>query len=782
MKTAVSRFWSRGTSLLAPAFLPLVVYACSSSGEGEYTPPPIDLPDGAKDGAPTDTGTAPDVTTTPDTGTSIDAGPVACNVSFSYKPPAGKVVGSVAVAGEWQSFARPGVPLVGPDANGTYTAAVTLPPGTTGLVGYKLIIDGNYDFDPAQPLRKFVGGVENSAIELGNCAAGSLTLVQKTATRPSANTGTFGATVKFTGSRPLDPASVKVTLKKDATSVTSPTATVNAGAQTLTFQTSGLSDGKYTALVEAKGTDGTPAEPLRLVFWVEPETFDWRDAIIYMTMTDRFANGDPSNDQAPPANVDSRTVYKGGDLTGVKNAIASGYLDQIGVRAIWLSPFNTNPAGAFAASDGVHSATGYHGYWPVKAREVDPRLGGAAALKAVIKEAHAHGIRILMDFVVNHVHEDHEYFKAHPDWFRTGCVCGTNNCDWTDKRLECLFTPYLPDVNWTVPEVSKQFADDAVWWVDEFDLDGFRLDAVKHVEDLAVRNLSARLRKTFEPAGTRLFLTGETAMGWNDCGNCNKSQYDTISHYIGPFGLDGQMDFVLYHAVPYRSFAYGDTGFIHADYWESQSNLQYPAGSIMTPFIGSQDSSRFSSLATYRNNGGNFDRGIAGNQWSNIAGPSNADALGRERVALAWVLSLPGAPLLYYGDEYGEFGGADPNNRALWRGQGTLNADEQKNLAFTKLVGSARRELPALRRGDYRSVYATEDQLVFARQILGGPSALVALNRSTSPSATTATLPNSLGIANGTVLRDRLGGPSVTVQNGRITLTIPAQGAAILAP
>ena len=91
-----------------------------------------------------------------------------------------------------------------------------------------------------------------------------------------------------------------------------------------------------------------------------------------------------------------------------------------------------------------------------------------------------------------------------------------------------------------MPEASEQFDDDAVWWLDTFDLDGFRVDAVKHVEDAAVMNSRRAVRDEFEAAGTRVFMTGETAMGWSDCGcACNQWQYDTISHYVGPTGSTG---------------------------------------------------------------------------------------------------------------------------------------------------------------------------------------------------------------------------------------------------
>src|SRR5262249_55217026 len=163
-----------------------------------------------------------------------------------------------------------------------------------------------------------------------------------------------------------------------------------------------------------------------------------------------------------------------GDFAGVTQKIADGTLDQVGARVLWLSPFYTNPSDAWPASDNVHYTTGYHGYWPIKAREVDPRWGGESALHALATEAHAHGIRVTMDAVVQHVHQEHEYLAAHPDWFNTkGCICGTNNCDWTVHRLDCLFTSYLPNIDWTSTAGTAQWAADAIWWLDTFDLDGF---------------------------------------------------------------------------------------------------------------------------------------------------------------------------------------------------------------------------------------------------------------------------------------------------------------------
>jgi glycosidase len=383
-----------------------------------------------------------------------------------------------------------------------------------------------------------------------------------------------------------------------------------------------------------------------------------------------------------------------------------------------------------------------------------------------------------MDTVVQHVHQEHEYLSTHPEWFNTtGCICGTNNCDWTVHRLDCLFTSYLPNIDWTNPDGVAQWQADAVWWVDTFDLDGFRMDAVKQVPDIAVINLSAAVRGEFEASGTKLYMVGETAMGWVDNTlSDNLSQYQLINEYIDD-GLDGQFDFVLYYATPLNVFANQSYGLDHADYWTQASGWEYPQGSLMSPFLGSEDTARFISIASYRGQTAALDPSIPYNQWSNIAGPPpDSETYG--------LLGQPGVPLVFYGDEYGQYGGVDPNNRMDWRtGSANLNADEQATLAFTQKLGQARRALVAMRRGAYVPVYNTgADVIVFARQDAAGDVALEAISRLDTPTSITAALPASLGMAEGTVLHDHMGGPDVPVSGGTITVSLGAQSAAILAP
>lgn len=784
---------------LAPALL--LLGACST---GVPTTSDTDATTGTTHGSgsfpgtepsPTTTGTAT-TTTDPTTGTELTTddptggGELTCPTRFRFDPPPGAA--EPRVAGEWHGFDLPSATwLQGPDPSGMYEATVDLSPG---LHAYKIVYDQGgapqWVLDPGQGRRKYVDGAENSAVLVPDCRLPGLDVESSLTARPAPDAGTYDAVLRYQdgiGGAGPDPAATTAILRTGAQQrpLTPAELTVDERTGDLTLALTGLPDGKHRVVLTVAAADGHVSAPILLPFWIEAEPFQWDDALVYMVLTDRFRDGDPNNSPGPTPMSDPRGDWGGGDLDGLRLAIADGTLDKLGVRAIWLTPFQTGPEAAFIAADGVHHVTGYHGYWPIAARQVDPRLGGEAALSNMVDEAHRHGIRILQDYVINHVHEQHEYVQAHPEWFRTGCVCGTDGCDWTDKALECMFAGYLPDIDHSVPEANAQFVADATWWLDEFDLDGLRVDAVKHVEEAATRNLAAAVREGFERAGTRYFLMGETAMGWSDCADpCNDDNYNTIARYIGPFGLDGQFDFVLYHGVANRTFAWDDAGMLHADYWVQHGLGKWPEGAVMTPYIGSHDTPRFVTHADYRGQDPEHDRGVANNQWNDTAvAPADPEPYRRARLAFTWLLGLPGAPLLYYGDEYGQWGGADPNNRLMWRPDADLGPDEAATLALVRALGTARQQLAPLRRGAYVPLHATEDTLVFGRKLGDGDAAIVALTRAGAPQMVTIDAGPALGFPAGATLTDHLGGAQATVTAlGKLSFTIPASGSMIFAP
>lgn len=718
----------------------VLVVACAPAGPSGADPDagPND-PDGA-------------VTPDPDGGTTEQA-ERSCETVFRYRQPAG----SVQLAGEWDWESRIDLTL---SAGGDWLAGLELPEGTHA---YKLIVDNEWILDPEAGYRTYSDGVENSAVIVGDCTEPLLEPVDVNVTEDSADVELR----VLRGNGGPEVTAIAAEVVHDFTR-TPAEATLAGG--TVTVELDGLEPGKYTVEVTAMDAGGGTSELVRLPFWVEDRAFDWRSPI-YMVMIDRFRNGNPGNDPEPTSASPSAD-WHGGDLAGITAAIEEGYFEALGIEVLWLSPFQTNPEIAYA--EGEHAVSAYHGYWPTRARELDPRYGTEAELEALVKAAHDRGIRVLMDFVINHVHEDHEYFASNPDWFRTGCECGTDNCGWTERRLDCLFREYMPDVNWQNRAAADAMVDDALWWLTRFDLDGLRVDAVKHVEDAAVANLATRIHRELEQAGTEYFLLGETAMGWvGHTVEANQNEYDTISRYIGHYGLNGQFDFVLYHAVSYNVFAYDTYGLLHADFWAKTSLEQYPDEAIMTPYVGSHDSQRFITLASQDPN--------AYHKWpeQGLPGPPTAEAFGRARVAFTWVLTQPGAPLLYYGDEYGEYGGSDPDNRHMWRPAAQRNASESALFDVIQRVGAARAGSAALRLGEYTTLLGEEGVLAYARHT-ADDVAIVVLNHTADPQ--TRSIDVSALAAVPASFTDRITDTAIPVTGGAVELTLPPRSSAVLTP
>lgn len=719
-----------------------------------------------------------------------------CPVTVRYVP--AKSVRSVAIAGEWNGWSTSAQTLSGPDGSGAYTISISLPPG---VYGYKLVEDGaSWVLDAQNAYRKYVDGTENSGLRVANCFVPKLSVEPGSLqiTRTSAGHGEVIAKLKVQSPyHAMTPGVCQIQSqirKPDSLvpgslpSLSSLELKIAPDRQSAELHLRDLADGKYlVSLTPSAG--GKNGESLLLPLWIEPEPFRFSDTPLYMAMTDRFVDGDGIN-PGQIGGVLPEANFRGGDLMGVTQQIEAGYFDKLGVKALWLSPFAMQPATAHLDQSGKYRVAAYHGYWPTLARKVDDRIGGDDALQKLVQAAHRHGIRVLMDAVLNHVHEQHEYFQdpQKRSWFRTGCICGSPGCDWTEKRLSCLFASYMPDIDWTVTDASEQFISDTLWWLEHFNLDGLRVDAVKHVEDAAIFNLTARVRERFEQAGTRYYLLGETAMGWREGDVAtNQSEYDTIKRYMGPNGLDGQFDFVWYHSSAYRVFAYDEKRFLHLDYWTHASLDQFK-GSTMVNYLGSHDTSRFATMCTYRDPtpGSAFDRNIANNKWDKLPqAPLDDEPYDRQWLGALALFTMPGMPLLYYGDEYGEFGGGDPDNRHRLRIDAQLSPKEKKQLERMTRLLSARQSLRGLRRGKLLTVLLTEDVYAYGRPDDDAKqSALVVLSRLSYPTSTQVPIPSELGFAPGSTLKDQLSGQTYTAPapGGRLSVSVPARGGVILSP
>jgi glycosidase len=648
----------------------------------------------------------------------------------------------VRVIGSWDGWKTPGV-AADPAQAGWAMALLTLP---AGEYGYQIVVNGAPRADPFQPLTTFHGEQEVSLLVANDCAVPALRIDAAQADATGALT-LSGAFLARDGGPMLAPATVRVTIDDHPSSAAHVSATPATGAFTVTA--SGLAPGKHAVGVEAADAAGHAAPAARASVWVKPAAETWADGVLYQIVIDRF-RGDGGDALSPPATPGTRA---GGTLAGVTAEIERGTFEALGVSALWLSPVYTNPDAFRTGRDG-HPSQGYHGYWPVAEREVDPHLGGEAALDALMASAHAHGLRVLFDLVPNHVYETNPRYTAHEhdglfDDAPGHCVCGDPGCDWGAHILSCWFTPYLPDVRWQSDRSMHLGMEDALFWMRRFDADGVRIDAVPMMPRAATRRIVRAMRDSVAPRA--LFSVGEVFTG------PGLSGIDTIKFFLGPDGLDSAFDFPLMWSL--RDTIAGDrAGFdgVESTLAATEDALR-GSGAVLARMLGNHDTSRFASESN--GDGGN-------DAWAHPPPqPTSPAVYAKQRMALALTFTLPGMPVIYYGDEVALGGASDPDSRRVMPAPGALSADQQETLAFTRRLGALRRCLPALRTGARVPIWADADTYAFARvpeDSQGGDPAVVLFSKAAG--ATSVTLPGGVVPAGAYV--DALTGAAVTLAGG----------------
>lgn len=672
-----------------------------------------------------------------------------CRTTLTWNGPAVHVY----AAGDWNGFSATASPLSGPDPDGVFSTTLDLAPGD---YAYKFVVDGTYVLDPAQPFTMWEGGVENSRLAVPDCGQPRLDPFDVAVVSSS---GTFGVNVAFVAGSSGAPAAAPPSVTLDGMPWN---ASWDDATRVLAMHDGGLAAGKHQLVVQATDTTGRAADDLVVPFWIDAgKTFDWHDAVTYFAFTDRFRNGDPGND-APEAGVQTPANYQGGDWKGVQDAIDEGYFDDLGVNVLWLSPQVDNPPGGFPGTDGRQYA-GYHGYWPAQPRAAEEHFGGMSALKAAVDAAHAHGIRVLLDAVLNHVHQDHPYWQQHmgPPWFHDQYVCGY------DQPINCWFAAYLPDLDYQDLDVVKTMESDMEWWVRETNADGFRVDAVKHFEHVVERTLRGRLAADYDRGGSHFYMVGETFVGrWADGGQA------TVAPYVNARELDGQFDFPLYWEIV-RTIGRHEGSLGDLDAVLEQEQSYYGPQAIMGTFLGNHDVPRFLSHA----NGDIADLYGTGAQeqgWTSPPGqPMAAAPYQRLRQGFTLLFAMPGMPTIYYGDELGLAGAGDPDNRRFmpWTG---WNAEQQATRDLVKLLAATRHAHAELERGTVKQVWLEPDLLVLERTWLGR-RAYVAINRGTADRVVNTVVHAD----DGTSFRDVVGGDAESVSGGHLTFRIPANGSAL---
>ncbi|VAX24121.1 Neopullulanase [hydrothermal vent metagenome] len=652
---------------------------------------------------------------------------------FHYKPD--KEYKKLTLFGSFNGWNRTEIPLTDENHDGIFETEVALVPGT---YQYKFYGDGIEIVDPENPNKVPNGfGDFNSVITIEEDTTNKVFLHQLSYEMTSAEAvysfyyQTNRRDVSITNEdliALLDNQKIDLGMISAAENIIKIILPLSDLENKRTLRVAVTKNGKNSNMQHLILYDGIPAN--------NRSGFDWHDGIIYSLMIDRFYDGDSSlNKKIIHDSLSDKANYMGGDLQGIISKLNEGYFDSLGVNTIWISPVYDNPNIAFREYPKPHRwFSGYHGYWPISSTRVEEKFGTLDDVKQIVKIAHEHNIKILLDFVSNHVHIDHPYYKEHRDWFGSLYLPdGRKNIRFYDEfRLTTWFEPYLPSFDYLgSKEALDTMISNAVWWLNITNADGFRHDAVKHVPNKFWRGLTRKLKREIEiPQNKPIYQVGETF-----------GSYSLISSYVNNGQLSGQFNFNLYDtALP--TFIKSDASFSSLDKEMHKTFSVYGELHLMSNIMDSHDKNRFMAYA---------DGDLDVSEWSAIEKgwndpPQVDDPKNYKKLILymAYMNSIPGIPVIYYGSEFGMTGASDPDNRRMMRFNNQLSKYEKETKQEVSRIINLRKENTALRYGDFYTITADKDIYAYIRSDMN-ERVLVILNKNNEERSYKITLPEFYG-------------------------------------
>lgn len=457
-----------------------------------------------------------------------------------------------------------------------------------------------------------------------------------------------------------------------------------------------------------------------------PSPADWRDVSIYQIVTDRFFNGDPSNDAVEGSfNPADGARNHGGDWSGIEQKL--DYIAGLGATAIWISPVQTN----------AHAA--YHGYHIQDFFAFSPHFGGTADLTSLIDAAHARGIYVILDVIANH---GGDLIDSGDSGFPSFENPGTYSLRWRDSgnRAAAPFDDLamyhnngsigdfsdpeqilgelfgLDDLRTEDAGVRADLIAAHQWLIQNTDADGFRVDTVKHVELDFWQEFGPQVRAfAADSVGkSDFFMFGEVFDG-----SPVENGKFTGTVAGGPFALDSVLWYPMY--------------FTSGGVFRSGDPTQWLSSTLA-------DSTHYEPLSTGRNV--NFLDNHDNGRFVGFGSPAQRDDA-KLRTALTWQHTSLGIPVVYYGTEQEFDGGADPWNREdMWDGQWDFGPSLGDNFDMTapifrdlRRLNELRAAWPALRRGSQEDIWseaAGAGLYAYYRRPTTGPTVLVVVNTASS--------------------------------------------------
>lgn len=459
------------------------------------------------------------------------------------------------------------------------------------------------------------------------------------------------------------------------------------------------------------------------------DDFDWDESVIYFMVTDRFFDGNESNNTASGAKTygkDNAGLYHGGDFAGITQKL--DYLEDLGINTIWITPIVENIPGVTVTDTGKEDVpynAAYHGYWASDFTKLNPTLGTEEEFQTLIDQAHSRGIRIMVDIVVNHAGYDTEFGNM----IRSGddVVSGSDQKDSLSN---------LPDFRTEDPAVSAQLVEWQTQWVKDFGIDYFRVDTVKHVEN----DTWAELKNALTETDPNFKMIGEYAGGG----------YASNGNTLGTGEMDSDLDF---------------------DFNDQAANFVKGNISSVENFLASRNSALNNTYMTGQFLGSHDEDGFK--QKLLDGGMKEDAATAASMVAASLQITAKGQPVIYYGEEIGLTG---LNNYPYQTNRydfdwSMVNNDNKTYQHYKKMLSIRNAYTDVFARGDRKTILASDENgYDIVSRSYKGTKLYVGLN--IKDVAQTVEIPVSEN--NGTVLKDLYSGKTYTVSNGKIKVIIPA--------
>ncbi len=470
--------------------------------------------------------------------------------------------------------------------------------------------------------------------------------------------------------------------------------------------------------------------------------FDWDEAVIYFMLTDRFYDGNTSNNKAAGASVynpDNAGLYHGGDFAGVTKKL--DYLQELGINTIWITPIVDNiPSTSASGNSQIPVYAAYHGYWARDFEKLNSNLGTESEFRTLISEAHKRGIKIMVDVVLNHSGYGTESSALFLGMLRTS----TTTVPGSDIYASLSG---LPDFLTEYPAVREKLIAWQTAWMTEYDIDYFRVDTVKHVDDTtwkAFKNSVTKSNPSFKMIGEYWGASYS-----NQCGNLSTGTLDSLLD----FGFKGYV----------KQFVSGSMSAVESTLEKRNAAINNTA--MLGSFLSSHDEDGFyySLKKSYS--------------------ASAAEAL--MKVAASMQITAKGQPVIYYGEEIGLSGA---NNYPAYDNRydfdwSLVNESNTLYTHYKKMLNIRKTYSKIFAKGDRKSIAVSDNEgyMVFSRNY-NGSGLVIGLNIKNTGKTVSVKVP----WAAGTEVRDIYNDKNYTVSAaGTVSLSIPSVakgGTAVLAP